>query len=449
MSVTPPLRAELTREAWARMAAEPAPPLLALWADTRDVYALLHGGDDGAPQLVSTALVDGGYPALSPARPVAAWFERMVHDLWGHAATDGTDQRPWLDHGHWPQGSPMALRPGPPARAEPPEFLMAEELDQVPLGPVRGCMQPAAHLRLGIHGETIVRLETRLGYTHKASLTLMRGKSPRAAARFAARLAGEATVAHAIAFASAAEAALECEVSPRAVALRGVMAEIERITHHLDILATTAEMVGPAVLVTWCARHGEALRRAADIAFGHRLMMDCVVPGGVAADVSPGGPEGISRALSGLANELSDVVRLPLARRLSGVGVVTAAQAALFAGGGLICRAGDAEARVRARFDEIGESARLVRNRLGAVPDGAISTPLPVASGEGIGFADGPAGGIWHWLRLDHGQIASVFMCDPAWAHWPLLEAMMAGGQADDLPLVLAGLGLSSSAVDL
>ena len=45
----------------------------------------------------------------------------------------------------------------------------------------------------------------------------MRGKSPRAAARFAARLAGEATVAHSIAFARATEAALGCEV-PRACA---------------------------------------------------------------------------------------------------------------------------------------------------------------------------------------------------------------------------------------
>ena len=143
-----------------------------------------------APLLVSTEVEDGGYPALSPARPAAAWFERMVHDLWGHTAIGGTDQRPWLDHGHWPISAPLALRPGPPGRSEAPEFLFPAELDQLPLGPVRGGIEPAAHLRLGIRGETIVRLEARLGYTHKGTLTLMRGKSPRAAARFAARLAG-------------------------------------------------------------------------------------------------------------------------------------------------------------------------------------------------------------------------------------------------------------------
>jgi len=371
-------REVLTRDAWAHMAGEPSPPLLALWADTREVYALLHVG--AVAKLVSTEVADGGYPALSPIRPAAAWFERMVRDLWGHTAIGGTDLRPWLDHGHWPHSTPMALRPGPASRAEPAEFAMGEELDQIPLGPVRGGIEPAAHLRLGVRGETVASLEVRLGYTHKGTLTLMRGKSPRAAARFAARLAGEATVAHSIAFARATEAALGCEVPPRAAALRDVMAELERIAYGLDSAAAGAETV----------------RRAAGIGFGHRLMMDCVIPGGVAADIAPGGAEAIRRAVSGVEN-----------------------------------------------------GAALVRDLLAGLPDGAVSVPLPVESGEGIGFARGPGGDIWHWLRLDHGQIASVFMVDAAWARWAELEVMMAGGQTDDLPAVLAALRLSSSGVDL
>ena len=246
-------RRALTRDEWTRMAGEPSPPLLALWADTREVYALLRDGT--APLLVSTEVEDGGYPALSPARPAAVWFERMVRDLWGHTAIGGTDLRPWLDHGHWPISAPLALHPGPPGRSEAPEFLFPAELDQLPLGPVRGGIEPAAHLRLGIRGETIVRLEARLGYTHKGTLTLMRGKSPRAAARFAARLAGEATVAHSIAFARATEAALGCEVPARALAWRDVMAELERIAGHLDALAAMAEAAGTEVA-------GDALRLA-------------------------------------------------------------------------------------------------------------------------------------------------------------------------------------------
>ena len=425
MSDAPQPRQALTRAEWAGMAASAEPPLLALWADAREVYALLHG--DGQPSLVSTEVEDGSYPALSSARPAAALFERMVHDLWGHTATGGIDGRPWLDHGRWGHGAPLASRPAPAARAEPPEFAFPEDLDQVPLGPLRGGIEPAAHLRLGVRGQTVARLETRLGYAHKGTLTLIRGKSPRAAARFAARLAGEATVAHSAAFARATEAALACEVPPRALALRDIMAEVERIAGHLDALSAVAEATGTAALAERFAWHGEAIRRATDVAFGHRLMMDCVIPGGVAADIAPGGGESLGRALSGIAPELP--VLRPIERQLP--------------------TAGDAAALVSDRLRAIAEGVRLARVLLGGVPEGAVSLPLAGGSGEGLGWANGPHGEIWHWLRLDHGQIASAFLCDPAWIRWPLLEAAMAGAQVEDLPLIMASFGLSVSGMDL
>ncbi len=390
-------RQALTRDDWAQMARELSPPLVALWGDTRTVYALLRQPD--GVRLVSTFVEDGGYPALSPARPIAAWFERMVHDLWGHTAVGATDQRAWLDHGRWGHSPPMAMRPGPPATAEPPEFGIAENLDQILLGPVRGGIEPAAHLRLGVRGGTVEQLEAWLGYTHRGVLALMQGKSPRAAARFAARLVGETTVAHSTAFASAAEAALACDIPPRALALRQVMGGLEQILWRLDLASAVAEAADqPSSLA---ARNAEALRAAANLAFGHRLMMDCVVPGGVAADIAPGGVETIGRALRQVAEPETN----PDVRRL--------------------------EAAVM------------------ALPEGEVFAPLPVASGEGLGHASGPAGDIWHWMSLDHGQIASVFMCDPGWVRWPLLKARMAGGQVDDLSHVLATLRLSSSGVDL
>ena len=193
----------------------------------------------------------------------------------------------------------------------------AEDLDQIPLGPARGGIEPAAHLRLGVRGETIVRLETRLGYTHKGTLGLMRGKSPRAAARFAARLAGEATVAHSIAFARATEAALGCEV-PRGH--RRCATSWRRLNGSFTTWTFSRR------LRRWwgwrCCRHAlpgtpKCSVAPTDVAFGHRLMMDCVLPGGVAADIVPGGPEAIGRALSALAAELPDLrLRSPDGQRV-------------------------------------------------------------------------------------------------------------------------------------
>jgi Ni,Fe-hydrogenase III large subunit len=478
---------------WAQMAEalarEPTIALVALWADTGHVHAILIDEVAGEPLLASTPVAAGPiaagiYAALSPNRPVAAWFERMVQDLWGHTAAGGIDQRAWLDHGRWPKTHPMALRPDEPrGRGEPPEFLAVadEELDQIPLGPIHGGIEPASHLRLTRRGETVIRLEARLGYTHKGTLTLMQGKSPRAAARFAARLSGESTVAHAIAFAQATEAALQTQPPPRAVALRAIMAEIERIGCHLGALAAIGEAAGFATMSARCGRYRETIHRAAETAFGHRLMMDCVIPGGAAGDIAPDRLEAVFGAVNNLTSGLPELQLLydggPLAARLSGVGTVSAEMANRVAAGGVIgraagravdarCRpgydpysslnlsmsvlaAGDADARTRLRLTELGASIHLVRSLLAALPEGPVAITLPADSGEGVGFAESARGDVWHWLRLDHGQIASVFMRDPSWSHWPLFEIITEGSQVADLPLVQASFDLASSGVDL
>jgi Ni,Fe-hydrogenase III large subunit len=480
----------LDTAAWGAMAAalggDASLDLIALWADTVSVHALFLDAETGAVLPVSTAVAEGGYPALSPHRPGAAWFERMVADLWGHAAQGGRDARPWLDHGRWGHTWPMALRPGPPASGppEPPEFLPAEgdDLHQIGVGPIHAGIIEPGHFRFTAHGETIVRLETRLGYAHKGTLTLMRGKSPRAAARFAARLSGDSTVAHAIAFAHAAEAALETEAPPRAQALRAVMAELERVANHLGDAGGICNDASFAFALARFGLHREAVLRADGIAFGHRLMMDCEVPGGVAADVAPGGPEALLRALDAVQAELPDLARVyadyaSLADRVVGTGIVTPALARQFAAGGYVGRAsgrdfdarrnpgyppyralglavsvmteGDVDARVRVRLAEITESIRLLRALLGALPAGDVAVPLPSGSGEGIGVAEGFRGDIWHWLRLDNGLIAAAFPRDPSWAQWPLVEAAANGIIVADFPLVNRSFNCSYSGVDL
>lgn len=461
-----------------------APSLLALWADGARVHALFHDAPAADWLVATTGVEQGRYPALSPHRPAAAWFERMILDLWGYAAADGRDLRPWLEHGRWPVVAPLSARPaprqGPP---DPPVFLPVEgDYHQIPVGPVHAGIIEPGHFRFSAQGETVARLEIRLGWLHKGTLGLMRGKSPRAAARFAARLSGDTTVAHSVAFARAAEAASGTDAPPRGAALRAVMTELERIANHVGDCGAIANDAAFAFLLARCFWHREAVLRACGAAFGHRLMMDCVVPGGVATDIAPGGAEAILRALNALNAELPDLLRVfdsysSLVDRVVGTGVVTPALVDRFAAGGFVGRAsgrafdvrrtpgyppydemtfavpvlpdGDVDARVRIRFSEIGESMRLVRMLLADLPGGAFSVPLPLASGEGIGWAEGFRGDIWHWLRLEGGQIAGVFMRDPSWLQWPLLESAMRDNIVADFPICNKSFNCSYSGVDL
>lgn len=330
-------RFSLLPAGWAALAAglaeDPAPVLLGLWADTQQVHALFRDRD-GA--LIASVAVEGGrYPTLSTARPVASRFERMIRDLWGHAATGAGDERTWLDHGRWPLAHPLSPRPGlPGGTVEPPAFAVAEEqgVMQVPIGPVHGLIEEPAHLRLVTRGRTVLRAEARLGYAHRGILALMRGKSPRTAARFVARLAAELTVAHSVAFARAAEAALDTPAPLRAATVRVAMLLQERVAGHLDDLARLADAAGLARLDAALGQQREFLLRAAEQAFGHRLMMDVVMPGGLAADIAPGGAAAIGEACDALEAALPLLRRRldPLLGRLDGVGVIPAAAVADF-----------------------------------------------------------------------------------------------------------------------
>jgi Ni,Fe-hydrogenase III large subunit len=481
----PWLRHILSHADWAALAAAAVAEswtLLAHWAETMQAHALFLDPATLTVVPVSTPVESGGYPALSPLFPAAAWYERMIHDLWGHQATGATDLRAWLDHGNWPLSPPMATRPdahplGEPASLSGPDCPDAMTL---PVGPIWGQLDEAAHIRMTLDGPAIRHAEAVLGFTHKGTMTLMRGKSPRAAARFAARLSGDATVAHSVAFAQATESAMDVTVPPRAVGLRIVMMESERIAVHLDNLAEVARLADAGTLRTRCGALREILLRACNAAFGHRLMMDCVVPGGVATDIAEGGPQVILRALGDIVSGMAGVSRLhdapSVSSRLIGLGCAGGQRVAALGVGGVVGRAsgyafdlrtmfapgygdlvprlatrtgGDAASRQHLRIREIEESARLIGAAFDLLPAGPITVALPQVSGEGIGCAESPRGDVWHWLHLDHGQIAAAFPRDPGWALRPLVENVLQHALAEDIDLIRASFALPASGMDL
>jgi Ni,Fe-hydrogenase III large subunit len=106
-------------------------------------------------------------------------------------------------------------------------------------------------------------------------------------------------------------------------------------------------------------------------------------------------------------------------------------------------------ARQFVRLGEIADSLRLASAALQGLPAGPLTVALPQVSGEGIGCAESVRGDVWHWLRLDHGQIAAVFTRDPGWALWPLAERVLVGTPAEEAGLVRASLALPASGMDL
>src|SRR5208283_3469223 len=160
---------------------------------------------------------------------------------------------------------------------------------QIPVGPVHAGIIEPAHFRFTANGETVVRLEQRLGYVHKGIESLMAGATIEKAAQLAGRTSGDSTVAYALAFAHAVEAALNIAVPPRAHYLRALMAELERLANHFGDIGAICNDASFSLMHAHCSILRERILRAADACFGHRLMMDRIVPGGVAGDLRPDG----------------------------------------------------------------------------------------------------------------------------------------------------------------
>jgi Ni,Fe-hydrogenase III large subunit len=452
----------LTHEEWQAQSA----PFVALWTDQAQAYALYAPGE-----LVVTPLQNGAYPALRA--PGASWFQRLAHDMHGAIATGARDTRPAIEQFRSPDGT-----------AAWPEFShpAGVGVHQVGVGPVHAGIIEPGHFRFSVIGEQILKLEARLGYAHKGTLALMRGKSARLAARFAARVSGDATVAHSLAFAHAAEAALGLAVPARALRLRAVMAELERLANHAGDIAGIGGDAGFAFLEARFSWQRESLCTAAASAFGHRLMMDIVIPGGVAGDLATGGAAAIEAALAGFERELPSLIRVfetsaSLQDRLVGTGTVSPELAAVYGLGGVVGRAsgqavdarvspgyapyemfaptipveseGDIAARVRIKLAEIAASFAMIRTCLADLPDTAIAIAPESGSGAGLGVAESFRGPVWTWIRLESGAIADIFIADPSTLLWPILEQAALTGILADFPLINKSINGSYSGVDL
>ncbi len=416
-------------------------PLTTLWSDGEAVHALFLEQPD-RPLLASVAVEGRRYLALSPARPPVAVCERIVRDLWGFEAMAARDLRPWLDHGRWGCTAPLSARPGPASwPPEPPEFHFDADDEAagafaLGIGPVQSLVDGPAQLRLTVAGERIRRLEPLLGHAHRGVAGLVRGRDAAAAAALVSRIDARAGVAHQCAFARAVEAASALSVPPGVEALRSAMTELELLAVHLHHLGRVARCAGLYAAASLGASLREAVLAACGGAFRHRLMLDAVVPGGVA---HPPDPAGLV-ALPTIPDRLQ--ARLPALRRAL---LDDPAASRRFRNG----TANDPWTRCSTRLDRIEHGLALVR-RLLAEAGGPfeVRPPTPAAMVEGIGTAESAGGPVWHWVRLEAGLVSALHVHDPVLQTWSMLDQLARGLAVEELPLLCASLGLSSSGAD-
>jgi len=485
-------RAVVGRESWQRaiglLEAQEC-TLLALWSENAIVHMALIDEARNEPGILSFECDGNGFPSVARVHAPALRLERALRDLSGLEPEGLPDVRPWLDHGKWTMQRPLGQADRAAATPEPYRFLpvQGESLHQIAVGPVHAGIIEPGHFRFTASGETIVRLEERLGYVHKGIESLLAGAAIDRAAVLAGRVSGDSTVAYAWAFSRAIEAARGADVPARAVWLRALMAELERLANHFGDIGAICNDAAFAMMHAQCGLLRERVLRVADSCFGHRLMMDRIVPGGVRNDLSSSGRQGISELVAHVRKRFPELVELydntaSLQDRTVGTGILAPKLARQFGCGGYVGRAsgrafdarrtpgyppydqlqfdvpvleeGDVDARVWIRIREVEQSLSIIDQVVNQLPTGPVCKPLSnepnTEIGEGVALVEGFRGDILVWVRtgLD-GRIARCHLRDPSWFQWPLLEAVIEGNIVADFPLCNKSFNCSYSGHDL
>jgi Ni,Fe-hydrogenase III large subunit len=495
--------AQVDRTQWAATAsrvASGAGRLVALWGS--ELPADLGGAAinaalaDGFGLLwMRLPLADGAaYPDLTPLFACAARMQRAAADLTGLRADDARDTRPWLDHGLWGGTAPPLGRATDAAGASsdtlPSDYAFVrvegDGVHEIPVGPVHAGIIEPGHFRFSVVGEKVLRLEERLGYVHKGIEHRFTQLPALDAHRLAGRVSGDSTVAYAWAYCMALESATACEAPQRARWLRALMLERERVANHLGDLGALGNDAALAFGLAQFSRLREDWQRVSHEVFGHRFMMDGVVPGGVAVDVDDASLARMRRQCDEIEREVRTLRGIydehaGLQDRFMTTGRVTRELALRLGLTGMAARAsgltadlradqpfepyrslnfracslpgGDVAARVALRFDEALESLRLIRELATGLPSGPARTELRLPE-EGVSFGAGWVEG-WRgeiFVALQIGPGGKVLRChphDPSWQNWPVLEHAVIGNIVPDFPLINKSFNLSYSGHDL
>ena len=345
----------------------------------------------------------------------------------------------------------------------------------VPIGPFHPLQEEPEHFRLHVDGETVVGLDIEIGYNHRGIEKLAETKTWEQVVFLVERICGICSTSHPIASVQAMEDCGNVEVPERALYIRSIVGEMERLHSHLLWLGLAGHFLGYNTVFMWAWKHREIVLDLFEKICGNRNHYAMMKPGGVRRDISKPLAQEMHAAMDTLLPAidmyLGAVSDDPVIHaRTKGIGVLTARDVLDYCALGPTVRAsgvaqdvrwdhphaaydrvdwkvithpdGDVFAKAAVRVLEMIESCKIVKQCVEKMKPGPIdSDPKEIGPGEGIGHYEAPRGETFHYCRSDGANRPVRYKVRaPTFMNLPTNYTAVIGASVTDATIILAAI---------
>jgi Ni,Fe-hydrogenase III large subunit/Ni,Fe-hydrogenase III component G len=430
-------------------------------------------------------------PSVSRMIESANWFEREVKDWFGIIAFPNIYRL--ATHPDWPEDAHQMVKDFDRATHVPRvrgsfDFkpVEGEGVFEIPVGPVHAGIIEPGHFRFSVAGEPIINLDVQLFYTHKGTEKIAEGKPARYGVFLAERISGDSSFAHAIAFCHAVERLSGCDIPRRAIVIRTMLLELERLYNHIGDIGALLLDVGFAVGAATAFELKERFLHLNEVLTGSRLLRGIAAIGGVRRDPedSTARRHALQELLAAGQRSFENLVDLALSStsvldRLETTGHLSHMDAYRLGITGIGGRAsgidrdfrrdhphcaypflrfqvatrpeGDVLARMNVRIQEVRESfsllAQLQHQQLSESTLAGIARIPPLQ--QALGYVEGWRGEIVHWVMTGNdGTLYRWKITDPSFHNWRALPVAVRNNIVPDFPVINKSFNLSYSGND-
>ena len=345
----------------------------------------------------------------------------------------------------------------------------------IPIGPYHPLQEEAEFFQLYVEGETVVDMDVRLSYNHRGIEGVSAKRSWDQVPYLVERVCGICSASHPLAYVQAVEEIAHVEVPERALYIRTIVNELERVHSHLLWLGLAGHFIGYNTVFMWAWRYREPVLDALEVATGSRINYANHIVGGSRLDLDEDKIQYIRDRLDEVEKPVDMLITTAvedpiLSLRLKGVGVLTEEDGRkLCAVGPTVrasnvpidvrrddpyaaydrldwevktCQNGDVYDKVVVRMLETKECFKMLRQALDEIPAGPIQADVKeIPKGEAIGHVEAPRGETFHYVRSNGGPGPERHKIRaPTYINIPTYKATCIGQSIADVTITLASI---------